>query len=73
MISCIASCRHGGLCYQFYHYRFYQFGSDNSVIGLMSFVPITQSRALTESRIHQAQEPQVIFRLEAQSSSGLIP
>ena len=27
------------LCYQFYHYRFYQFGPDSSVIGLISFVP----------------------------------
>jgi hypothetical protein len=33
-----------GLCYQFYHYRFYQFGPDNSVIGLISFVPMTYQR-----------------------------
>jgi len=30
-----------GLCHQFYHDQFYQFGPNNSVIGLISFVPIT--------------------------------
>ena len=29
-----------GLCYQFYHYRLYQFEPDNYVIGLISFVSI---------------------------------
>ena len=33
-----------GLCCQFYHYRFYQFGPDDSVIGLVSLVPITYRR-----------------------------
>jgi len=37
-----------GLCYQFYHCRFYQFGPDNSVIGLMCFVPITYHRGSQE-------------------------
>ena len=30
-----------GLCYQFDRYRFYQLGPDNSLIRLITFVPIT--------------------------------
>ena len=33
-----------GLCYQFYPYRFYQFGPDDSVIRLIGFVPIKYQR-----------------------------
>ena len=33
-----------GLCCQLYHYRFYQFGSDNSVIGLIRFKLLTYQR-----------------------------
>ena len=31
----------GGLCYQSYPYRFYQFGPDNSVVGPVSFVSMS--------------------------------
>jgi len=33
-----------GLCYRFYHFRFYQFGPDNSAIRPISFVPISYQR-----------------------------
>jgi hypothetical protein len=36
-----------GLRYQLYHYRFYQFGPNNHVIGLICFVPMTYQRGST--------------------------
>jgi len=33
-----------GMCYRFYHFRFYQFGPDRSAIGPISFVPISHLR-----------------------------
>ena len=40
----VCSASELGLCYQFYHYRSYQFGPGNYGIGLISFVPITYQR-----------------------------
>jgi len=34
-----------GVCYRFYHFRFYQFGPDSSAIGPISFVPISYQRS----------------------------
>jgi hypothetical protein len=48
-----------GLCYQFYPDRFYQFGPDNSVIGPVSFVPISyqqgsQGKPLKAALCHES-------------------
>ena len=53
--------------YQFYHYRFYQFGPDNYVIGLISFVPMTclaaRQERVSHARLFEPREQQSVLKI----------